>query len=125
METGSKKGYSSLEIVMELRDKHCLYQIKDKFGGSVKLRAGNNHLRYRLHHKTGMLNLIHSINGLIRNPARILQLGKICDNYGIKLIDPKPLTVGLLDFLILMEVFIWMINLVNYLLLHLRKIDLY
>ena len=121
METGSKKGYSSLEIVMELRDKHCLYQIKDKFGGSVKLRAGNNHLRYRLHHKTGMLNLIHSINGLIRNPARILQLGKICDNYGIKLIDP----VGLLDFLILMEVFIWMINLVNYLLLHLRKIDLY
>lgn len=121
----SKKGYSSLEIVMELRDKHCLYQIKDKFGGSVKLRAGNNHLRYRLHHKTGMLNLIHSINGLIRNPARILQLGKICDNYGIKLIDPKPLTVGLLDFLILMEVFIWMINLVNYLLLHLRKIDLY
>jgi hypothetical protein len=77
---------------MELRDKHCLYQIKDKFGGSVKLRAGNNHLRYRLHHKTGMLNLIHSINGLIRNPARILQLGKICDNYGIKLIDPKPLT---------------------------------
>jgi hypothetical protein len=102
----SKKGYSSLEIVMELRDKHCLYQIKDKFGGSVKLRAGNNHLRYRLHHKTGMLNLIHSINGLIRNPARILQLGKICDNYGIKLIDPKPFTVGLLDFLILMEVFI-------------------
>nr|YP_009722388.1 hypothetical protein [Morchella importuna]QGN66790.1 hypothetical protein [Morchella importuna] len=88
----SKKGYSSLEIVMELRDKHCLYQIKDKFGGSVKLRAGDNHLRYRLHHKTGMLNLINSINGLIRNPARILQLGKICDNYGIKLIDPKPLT---------------------------------
>jgi hypothetical protein len=41
------------------------------------------------------------------------------------LIDPKPFTVGLLDFLILMEVFIWMINLVNYLLLHLRKIDLY
>ena len=77
---------------MELRDKHCLYQIKDKFGGSVKLRAGNNHLRYRLHHKTGMLNLIHSINGLIRNPTRMLQLGKICDNYGIKLIDPQPLT---------------------------------
>lgn len=52
----TKKGYSSLEIVMELRDKHCLYLIKDKFGGSVKLRSGDNHLRYRLHHKTGMLN---------------------------------------------------------------------
>ena len=37
---------------MELRDKHCLYQIKPKYGGSVKWRAGDNHLRYRLHHKS-------------------------------------------------------------------------
>lgn len=88
----SKKGYASLEIVMELRDKHCLYQIKDKFGGSVKLRAGDNHLRYRLHHKAGLLNLINAVNGLIRNPVRILQLGKICEKYGIELIAPQPLT---------------------------------
>jgi hypothetical protein len=77
---------------MELRDKHCLYQIKDKFGGSVKLRAGDNHLRYRLHHKAGLLNLINAVNGFIRNPVRILQLGKICDKYGINLIDSQPLT---------------------------------
>lgn len=88
----SKKGYASLEIVMELRDKHCLYQIKQKFGGSVKLHAGNNHLRYRLHHKAGLLNLIHAVNGLIRNPVRILQLGKICAKYDINLIDTQPLT---------------------------------
>ena len=88
----SKKGFASLEIVLELRDKHCLYQIKHKYGGSVKLRAGDNHLRYRLHHKAGLLNLINSVNGLIRNPVRILQLGKICDKYGINLMDPKPLT---------------------------------
>lgn len=88
----SKKGYASLEIVMELRDKHCLYQVKDKFGGSVKLRAGDNHLRYRLHHKAGLLNLINAVNGLIRNPVRILQLGKICDKYGINLIESQPLT---------------------------------
>jgi hypothetical protein len=77
---------------MELRDKHCLYQIKDKFGGSVKLRAGDNHLRYRLHHKAGLLNLINAVNGLIRNPVRILQLGKICEKYGLNLIDPQPLS---------------------------------
>ncbi len=88
----SKKGYASLEIVMELRDKHCLYQIKQKFGGSVKLRAGNNHLRYRLHNKAGLLSLMNAVNGLIRNPVRILQLGKICIKYDINLIDPKPLT---------------------------------
>lgn len=88
----SKKGYASLEIVMELRDKGCLYQIKDKFGGSVKLRAGDNHLRYRLHHKAGLLNLIKAVNGLIRNPVRLLQLGKICEKYDINLIYPQPLT---------------------------------
>ena len=88
----SKKGYASLEIVMELRDKHCLYIIKQKFGGSVKLKSGDNHLRYRLHHKTGLLNLIKAVNGLIRNPVRMLQLGKICENYNIDLIHSQPLT---------------------------------
>lgn len=87
----SKKGYASLEIVMELRDKNCLYQIKDKFGGSVKLRAGNNHLRYRLHHKDGLLKIIYAVNGLIRNPIRLFQLNKICYKYNINLIQPNSL----------------------------------
>ncbi len=87
----SKKGYASLEIVMELRDKHCLYQVKDKFGGAVKLRAGNNHLRYRLHNKEGLLKLISAVNGSIRNPTRLFQLNKICDKYGIDLVQPLPL----------------------------------
>jgi hypothetical protein len=87
----SKKGYASLEVVMELRDKHCLYQVKDKFGGQVKLRAGQNHLRYRLHNKKGMLNLIQAINGLIRNPVRLLQLNQIYLKYQIDLIQPSPL----------------------------------
>ena len=88
----SKKGYCSLEIVTQLRDKKILYLIKQKFGGSVKLISGNNHLRYRLHHKVGLLKLINKINGLIRNPIRILQLGRICEIYGVVLKDPKPLT---------------------------------
>lgn len=88
----SKKGYCSLEIVTQLRDKKILYLIKQQFGGSVKLVSGNNYLRYRLHHKEGLLNLINKINGLMRNPIRILQLGRICEIYGIELKDPKPLT---------------------------------
>jgi hypothetical protein len=87
----SKKGYASLEIVMELRDKNCLYQIKDKFGGAIKLRLGANHLRYRLHHKEGLLRLISAVNGLIQNPTRLHQLNKICINYNINFILPKPL----------------------------------
>ncbi len=82
----------SLEIVMETRDMHCLYQIKQKFGGSVKLRSGVQWLRYRLHHKKGLLCLIQAVNGEIRNPVRLLQLKKICDKYNITLIYPSALT---------------------------------
>jgi hypothetical protein len=87
----SKKGYSSLEITMETRDKHCLYLIKQKFGGSIKIKSDVNWLRYRLHHKQGILHIINAVNGLIRNPDRILQLGKICENYNISLKYPEPL----------------------------------
>lgn len=88
----SKKGYASLEIVTQLRDRRLLYLIKQKYGGAVKLYAGDNYLRYRLHHKAGLLNLIKGVNGLIRNPIRILQLGKICEKYAIDLKDTEPLT---------------------------------
>ena len=88
----SKKGYASLEIVLQLRDKRVLYLIKQKYGGAVKLCAGDNYLRYRLHHKAGLLNLINGVNGLIRNPTKILQLGRICSLYSIELKDTKPLT---------------------------------
>lgn len=88
----SNKGYASLEITLQLRDRKVLYLIKQKYGGSVKLKSGYNHLRYRLHHKAGLINLINGVNGLIRNPVRMLQLGKICNKYGLPLIDSKPLT---------------------------------
>ncbi|RKP39554.1 LOW QUALITY PROTEIN: hypothetical protein BJ085DRAFT_43653 [Dimargaris cristalligena] len=80
----SKKGYASIEIVMELKDKHCLYLIKDKFGGSIKLRSGVNHLRYRMHHKKVRLN----------------QLNNICVKYDIPFISPCKLNydnAGLID----------------------------
>ena len=87
----TKKGYASLEIVMRTRDKNCLYLIKQKFGGSVKLRSGVNFLRYRLHHKKGILDLINAVNGEIRNPIRLLELKKICEKYEINLIYPLAL----------------------------------
>ncbi len=88
----SKKGYASLEVVMETRDKHCLYMIKQKFGGSVKVKADVNWLRYRLHHEKGLLLVINNVNGLLRNPNRILQLGKICEKYKIPIRPSEKLT---------------------------------
>jgi ubiquinol-cytochrome c reductase cytochrome b subunit len=77
---------------MDIRDQHCLYQIKQKFGGSIKLRSGVKAVRYRLHHKKGLLNLINAVNGNIRNPIRILQLERLLHLYNIKYKNPKPLT---------------------------------
>ena len=88
----SKKGYASLEIVAHIRDKNYLYQIKQKFGGAVKLRTNLNHLRFRMHHKQGMLDIIKAVNGEIRNPIRLLQLNKICEIYNIPVLQPAPLT---------------------------------
>lgn len=88
----TKKGYASLEITMDIRDEHVLQIIKNVYGGSIKLRSGANALRYRLHHKSGLLSLINDINGNIRNSNRLVQLNKICIKYELNLIYPKPLT---------------------------------
>jgi hypothetical protein len=87
----SKKGYASLEITIQLRDVRCLNIIKQKYGGSVKVRANQNHIRYRLHHKKGLFNLIEGVNGLIRNPIRMMQLAKICEKYEIPFYYPEKL----------------------------------
>lgn len=88
----SKKGYASLEITMAIRDEHALQIIKNVYGGSIKLRSGANALRYRLHHKSGLLKLINDVNGHIRNSNRLVQLNKICHKYEISLIYPQKLT---------------------------------
>lgn len=87
----SKKGYASLEITLDIRDEHALQIIKNIYGGSIKLRSGANALRYRLHHKLGLLNLINDVNGHIRNSHRLVQLNKICYKYELSLIYPDKL----------------------------------
>ena len=88
----SKKGYASLEITMDIRDEHALQRIKIVYGGSIKLRSGAQALRYRLHHKSGLLTLINHVNGEIRNPHRLIQLKKICEKYQLDLKYPGKLT---------------------------------
>lgn len=88
----SKKGYASLEITMDIRDERALQAVKRVYGGSIKLRSNANAIRYRLHHKEGLLNLINDVNGQIRNPNRMVQLNKICLKYKLNLIWPGKLT---------------------------------
>ena len=71
---------------MDIRDERALQAVKNIYGGSIKLRSGVKALRYRLHNKEGLLNLINDVNGQIRNPKRLVQLNKICIKYNLNLI---------------------------------------
>ena len=90
--TLSKQGYAGLEITMDIRDEQALQAVKNVYGGSIKLRSNANALRYRLHHKEGLLILINDVNGYIRNSNRLVQLNKICIRYDLNLIWPEKLT---------------------------------
>lgn len=90
----SKAGYTSCEITVSLADIKTLYLIKNKFGGSIKLRSGVNVVRYRLHNKQGMINLINNINGNIRNSKRLPQLHKVCNILNIPIIISNNLTIN-------------------------------
>jgi ubiquinol-cytochrome c reductase cytochrome b subunit len=87
----SKEGYTSCEIIADLLDEPMLLQIKNRFGGSVKRRSGSKAVRWRLHNTKGMLNLVNSVNGLIRNTKRVHQLERVCNILNINYIPPKPL----------------------------------
>jgi hypothetical protein len=66
----SKRGYTSLEITTSNKDEEMLRKIQNKYGGSVKARAGLKALRFRLHNKEDMVKLCQDVNGYIRHPIR-------------------------------------------------------
>ena len=88
----SKEGYPSCEITMGIEDEHALLQVKQKLGGSLKLRSGAKALRYRLHNKKGMIELINRINGNIRYENRLEQLKRVCETLNIAYHEPNLLT---------------------------------
>ena len=88
----TKKDIARLTIIMNIRDRKALYDIKHKFGGSIRSISKSNALKYQISHKKGLIALLEAVNGLIRNPSKLLQMNKLCEKYNIKLLYPKPLT---------------------------------
>lgn len=88
----NKRGYTSLEITRSSRDQEMLHKIKNKYGGSVKARAGMKALRYRQHNKEGMMKLCNDVNGSIRHPVRLRQFGKVTRKLSIQQKSPDNLS---------------------------------
>lgn len=78
-----KNKVAICEITMPLSDELLLAQIKQKLGGKIRLRSGAKSVRYRLVHKSGIIELIHRINGSIRNTIRISQFQQLCKKFNI------------------------------------------
>ena len=81
----SKNGYNSCEITMDARDKKVLYLIQQRYGGSVKQISNAYAFKYKLRNRAGLIAIINDINGLIRNPTRLLQMNKLCVKFDIEL----------------------------------------
>lgn len=88
----SKKGYVELSVVMETRDLACLHKLKYLYGGSVKATSHANAVRWRLHHKEGILKVINDLNGLFYNPVRVAQLQRVSELYNVIKVPSTPLT---------------------------------
>ena len=86
------KGVCSFQIIMDINDKSLLYLLKHRYGGFIKEISGSKALKYKLQNPKGLIKLVNEINGLIRNPIRMLQLNKLCVKYKIELLEPQPLT---------------------------------
>lgn len=89
----SSAGYTCLESTMDIFDEHALLQIKQKLGGSVKLRTKARAFRYRLHNKEGMINLLNKINGYIRNSKHVLHFQRICEKLKTHFLYSTSLTL--------------------------------
>jgi hypothetical protein len=81
----SKNGYNSCEITMDARDKKVLYLIQQRYGGSVKQISNAYAFKYKLRNRAGLIAILNDINGLIRNPTRLLQMNKLCVKFDIEL----------------------------------------
>jgi hypothetical protein len=89
----SKKKFTNLDIIVDIREERIVYMVKNMYGGSIKLRSGANSLRYRLHDKNGLLNLVNDVNGKLINPPRLIQFKALCDLLKINLETSKKLTL--------------------------------
>jgi len=81
--TANRHSVAQFSITMNYLDERCLYGIKQKIGGSVKLQSGSAAVRLRLSSKVHLSQLVARVNGLSLNSIRTDQLKIVCQRLGI------------------------------------------
>jgi hypothetical protein len=89
----NQKGYPSLEITVGVEDLPLLRQLQSTVGGgSLKLRAGAQAYRYRLHHSGQLRWLLEQLNGALRHSRRLGQFYRVCSVLELSPQEPRPLS---------------------------------
>lgn len=89
----NKRGLSCCEITTHVDNTPILREIQTRCGGSVKARAGNASVRWRLTNRDEMINLCNRINGHIRLGSRRKQLERVCALLNLIYQPPVNLTI--------------------------------
>jgi hypothetical protein len=86
-----RAGHASCEITMGEGDERALRLVQHRISGSVKARSVARAFRYRLHNVAGMRALVDRVNGRIRDPVRLEELGRVCARLGVEVREPGDL----------------------------------
>nr|QUO99008.1 putative LAGLIDADG homing endonuclease [Oedogonium sp. 260-2_chl] len=87
-----KEKSVSFEITTHVMDAKLLYNIKNTLGGgSVKLRANTQSVRYRVKQSDIIINVLNRVNGKLYNQRRIGQFHAACALKNITPIQSPPL----------------------------------
>lgn len=87
-----KERSVSFEITTHITNAKLLYNMKNTLGGgSVKIRAHNQSMRYRVKEKKIIIDVLNRINGKLYNHRRVDQFHKACSLTNITPIQSSPL----------------------------------
>lgn len=84
----SRRGHGSCEITMGAADEPTLLRVKQRFGGAVRPRSGSRSVRYRLHHRAGLLALLPAVAPHLRHPTRRTQAEALGATLGLPPLPP-------------------------------------
>nr|QUO98932.1 putative LAGLIDADG homing endonuclease [Oedogonium crispum] len=87
-----KEKTVSFEIATPITDAKVLYNIKNMLGGgSVKLRANTQSMRYRVKERKILIEILNRINGKLYNQRRLAQFDQACTLTDLIPIQSPPL----------------------------------
>nr|YP_002000381.1 putative LAGLIDADG homing endonuclease [Oedogonium cardiacum]ACC97269.1 putative LAGLIDADG homing endonuclease [Oedogonium cardiacum] len=87
-----KEKSLSFEITTHITDAKLLYNIKNTLGGgSVKVRANSQSMRYRIKESKILIDILNRMNGKLYNHRRIAQFHQACTLTKIIPIQSPPL----------------------------------